>query len=501
VTAEQTAERDEGAAVLADVERFARRFLVLPTEHDFVVIVLWIAHTWAPSACYVSPRLVLDSPEPGSGKTRVLEVLALLCRSAKLTLSTTTAALYRRIAAAGDQPPTILQDEADAIFGKTATPQSEDLRALFNAGYKRGATVDRCEGDNKNMKVVEFPVFAPLALAGLAGKMPSTITDRAITLHMRRRAPDEQVSEFRERDARADAEPIGQRLEAWAAANLPALTAARPAMSRGVEDRAAELWEALLAVADTAGGDWPQRARDACTHFVVGAHADEKLSPGVRLLRDVQNVFGDRGRMFSADIIAALVASDQSEWSDLRGKPLDTLRLAKELKRYGVRPKDVRIDGSAAKKGYQVDGDDGLGQAWRRYLPQPGAGSRDSRDLGNGAGDDDSDPRHSRDSRDTAATAETPSEQAVLHTVAPVAAVAARDGSAPSPAQMPRRKAPEPRERRRTRAGQPPDQHPACIVCGKRMMCGQGNIHLGCQQGLTARDPLLAQRQSSGHAL
>jgi hypothetical protein len=125
----------------------------------------------------VTPRLVLDSPEPASGKTRVLEILALLCRGAKLTLSTTTAALYRRIAAADDEPPTILQDEADAVFGRTTNPQAEDLRALFNSGYKRGATVDRCEGDSKNMRVREFPVFAPVALAGLAGKMPATITD------------------------------------------------------------------------------------------------------------------------------------------------------------------------------------------------------------------------------------------------------------------------------------------------------------------------------------
>ena len=136
----------DGVEILDTIEQFAGRFLRFPTSHHIVVVVLWIVHTWAVNAFYVTPRLVLDPPEPGSGKTRVLEVLALLCRNAKLTLSTTTAALYRRIAAAGDEPPTVLQDEADAVFGKTTNPQAEDLRALFNSGYKRGATVDRCEG-------------------------------------------------------------------------------------------------------------------------------------------------------------------------------------------------------------------------------------------------------------------------------------------------------------------------------------------------------------------
>jgi hypothetical protein len=136
----------DGAELLADVERFAGRFLALPTVHHLVVLCLWVVYTWAVGAFCVTPRLVLDSPEPGSGKTRVLEILALLCRDAKLTLSTTTAALYRRIKSAGDRPPTILQDECDAVFGRTNNFQAEDLRGLFNAGYKTGATVDRCEG-------------------------------------------------------------------------------------------------------------------------------------------------------------------------------------------------------------------------------------------------------------------------------------------------------------------------------------------------------------------
>ena len=42
------------------------------------------------------------------------------------------------------------------------------------------------------------------------------------------------------------------------------LTAAEPIMPVGIEDRAADAWEPLLAVADAAGGDWPKKARAAC---------------------------------------------------------------------------------------------------------------------------------------------------------------------------------------------------------------------------------------------
>jgi hypothetical protein len=415
---------ESGAELLDDIERFIGRFLIFPARHHVVVLCLWILHTWAVSAFYVTPRLVLDSPEPGSGKTRVLEVLALLCRAAKLTLSTTTAALYRRIAAAGDEPPTVLQDEADALFGKTASPQVEDLRALYNSGYKRGATVDRCEGDAKNMRVVEFPVFAPVALAGLAGKLPPTVTSRAVTMHMRRRAPDEHVAEFRERDAKSQAEPIRERIEAWAAANFDALAAARPAMPEGVRDRPAEVWEALLAVADVAGAAWPQRAREACKYFVLDSEADDKLSLGIRLLRDVQKVFGHRDRMWSTDIVSQLISDPESEWADLWGKPLDQNRLAKELKRYGVRSQEVRI-GDTTRKGYLVAGEAGLGQAWLRYLS---ICRRNKGNAGNIAGQDNSNPQQTRNSRNTGATLEILSEQAIFDDVPPVAAVAPTDG-------------------------------------------------------------------------
>jgi Protein of unknown function (DUF3631) len=428
----------DGAELLDDIERFAGRFLVFPTKHHLVVLCLWAAHTWAVSAFYVTPRLVLDSPEPGSGKTRVLELLALLCQNAKLTLSTTTAALYRRIKSAGDNPPTILQDECDAVFGRVNSPQAEDLRALFNAGYKTGATVDRCEGHPGNMKVVDFPVFAPAALAGLisgpVAKNMRTVLDRAVVFQMRRRTPDEHVDEFRGRDAEPEADPLRKRLRAWADDHFDALAAARPRMPEGVRDRRAECWEAMLAVADAAGGDWPDRAREACRHFEFGTDPDDdRLSTGVRLLRDVEAIFGTRDRMHSADIVAALISDPESEWGHLPGKLLDPRRLAKELKRYGVEPGDIRI-GDVVRKGYMVDGGTGLAQAWCRWLSP--LGTRDKRNIPAADPADRSDQDDVRDKRDANATAELPPGQALVQDVADVADVADTDGDPGSvPAQ------------------------------------------------------------------
>ncbi|ORV21340.1 hypothetical protein AWB98_27855 [Mycolicibacterium conceptionense] len=421
--------------LLDEASEMVSKYVAFPSEHHSVVVALWVLHTWVVNAFYVTPRLILDSAEPGSGKTRVLELLALLCRSAKLTLSTTTAALYRRIAAAVDEglpPPTVLQDEADAIFGKSATPQAEDLRALFNAGYRKGATVDRCEGDAKNMKVREFPVHAPVALAGLAGKMPDTIRTRGVTIHMRRRRPDQKVADFRERDALAEAAPIRESLAQWASEHEVGLADARPDMPDGVTDRSAEIWEPLLAIADLAGGQWPAKARAACRFFVISsASDDERLSLGQRLLRDIKALIDAEGvnAMWSADIISKLTSDPESEWRDLWGKTLDQRRLAKELGKYGVKSKDIRI-GLAKNKGYAVDGHTGLGQAWQHWLsPSVSATSETSETLQVSASRTVADSYSTATSATQARHTFTPSEQAELENVADVADVADKNGS------------------------------------------------------------------------
>lgn len=351
----------EGSALLDDVSGWLGRYLSVPSEHYLTVITLWAVHSHAAELFYVTPRLILDSAEPESGKTRVLELLNLLVRSPIFTMNTTIAALYRRLAT---QPRTILLDETDAIFAKGAAQNHEDLRALLNAGYKRGATVDRCEGDSSKMKVVEFPVFAPAALAGIAGNMPSTITTRAITLHMRRRAPGEHVAEFIEEDALEEAAKLREPLAAWIVDATERLRGARPAMPAGVTDRKAEVWRALLAIADAAGGTWPERARAACRHFVVDSDPAD-LSLGVRLLADLRDVFGDADAMPTAVIIERLCGLDESPWADMYGKPIDARRLSKMLGKYGAKPKVVRI-GDATPRGYTREA---LTDLWRRYLP------------------------------------------------------------------------------------------------------------------------------------
>jgi Protein of unknown function (DUF3631) len=137
----------------------------------------------------------------------------------------------------------------------------------------------------------------------------------------------------------------------------------RPAMPEGVTDRAADVWEPLLAIADLAGEPWPERARVAAVTLVTDAMVASP-SLGIRLLSDLRTVFGERETMATVDIIGLLTTLDEAPWGDLKGKPLDARRLANLLRQYDVQRTTFR-EGASTVKGYRrVD----LHDAWQRYL-------------------------------------------------------------------------------------------------------------------------------------
>lgn len=138
-----TAQPAPGHVVLDQVRDFVKRFSVFPDEHCAPTLALWYAHTWVADAFYTTPRLVLSSPEAGSGKTRVLEIAQHLTREPEMTAGGSAAALVRMVAAG---PISILMDEVDTVFG-TGGAGNEEVRQMLNLGYKRTATIPKTKGD------------------------------------------------------------------------------------------------------------------------------------------------------------------------------------------------------------------------------------------------------------------------------------------------------------------------------------------------------------------
>lgn len=345
--------------ILVDVHTYLGRFVAYPSVHAHVAHTLWVAHTHLMDKWESTPRLAFLSPEPGSGKTRALELTETLVPRPLESINTTTAALFR-IVSRPEGAPTILHDEIDAIFGPKAK-EHEDLRALINAGHRRGATAHRCVVKGKQIEVECFPAYCAVALAGL-GNLPDTILSRSIVIRMRRRAPHEVVEPYRRSNA-PEGHLLRDRLAAWAL-QIESLIGHAPAMPNGVADRDADVWEALLSIADAVGGEWPEHSRVAAVTLVTDAKGG-KGSLGLQLLTDLRTVFGEKQSMATTDVLQGLNDLEEAPWGDLKGKPLDGRRLSKLLKPYDVAPKSVRIGGSVFKGYERAD----LHDPWLRYLP------------------------------------------------------------------------------------------------------------------------------------
>jgi len=258
--------------------------------------------------------------------------------------------------------PTILYDEIDTVFGPKAK-DNEDIRGMLNSGYRAGAVAGRCVIRGKSVFTEELPSYAAVALAGL-DDLPDTIMTRSIVIRMRRRAPHERIESYRRRVHQKAGHALRDDLAAWVSVIRADLADVWPDLPAGIEDRNADIWEPLLAIADAAGGHWPERARCSAVALVADARGNAG-GFGVQLLTDLRRVFGDEPFMTTEAILEALCTLEESPWGDLRGKALDARNLSRRLSKYEVKSKQQRI-GDKNHRGYERAA---LLDAWSRYLP------------------------------------------------------------------------------------------------------------------------------------
>jgi hypothetical protein len=360
------------AEVLDTIEAFLRRYVAFVLLEQATAIALWIAHTYVIADFDVSPYLAITSAERQCGKTLLLDLLELLVFRPWRAVLPSDAVVYRKI---DKERPTLLLDEADAIFSRGAD-RYEGLRALLNAGNRRGTKVPRCAAYGADL--VDFAVFCAKAIAGI-GELPSTVADRSIPIRLQRRnRQTEPVDRFRRREVEPAAVELVKALRAALAGHD--MRESRPALPVELSDRAADGWEPLLATADAAGEAWGQRARAAAL-VLHGAGLQDTESEGIRLLSDIRAVFGgqDVERLSTNELLAALCADEGAPWGDYRGRTLSAHRLAALLSPHRIRSSQRRDNGPAVRGYDRAD----FADAWARYLrPEPlvstGASKRDT---------------------------------------------------------------------------------------------------------------------------
>jgi hypothetical protein len=349
--------------LIAEVASAIDGYLVMPSRAATLAVSLFALHTWAFAAAHSTPYLIVWSPTKRSGKSRFEEVLERLVRSPWRIAAASEAAMFRKIAA--DQP-TILMDEVDALFGRAAE-SNEAIRAVLNAGNRPGAAVSRCVDTPDGVEVVDFPVYCPKVLAGIhTSRWPDTVVHRGIPISMQRKKPGQSVRRLRYRTLVAETEYLRGWLERWGQEHVETLRDFEPELPSGLDDRAADSWECLFAIAALAdresNGGWVERTRTAALKLSGGGVEDDEH--GVLFLRAVRTLIGDADAIQTATIIEKVNADEQLPFGEYRmGQGLTAHSVAKLLRPFAIRPHNVSADTGQAK-GYRREQ---FLDAWSRY--------------------------------------------------------------------------------------------------------------------------------------
>ena len=351
-TPEPWPEPVDGRALLSELANCFTRYLVLP-RYAAHTMALWIIHTYTWHLGRTAAYFALLSPEKRCGKTTALSIVNVLAHRALAASNVTPAALFRVIER---DKPTLLIDEADSFVG-----QNEELRGILNAGYTRDtAFVIRTVGEAYEPR--RFNVFGVKLFAGI-GKLPGTLADRCIIIHMHRKRVGDVVERFRE----LDGEELRRKCVRWVQDNTAQLIDANPTGSDSLNDRAADLWRPLFAIADLAGGNWPDIARRAALEF-SGRVEDESIN--VKLLAACRSYFMEHtaDRTLTKELLTFLNAQEEEPWCTFnRGEAMTARQLADRLKFYEVRSRTIR-EGTDRAKGYHRED---FADAFGRYLPPP----------------------------------------------------------------------------------------------------------------------------------
>jgi hypothetical protein len=259
-----------------DLIRRQLEYYVTMEPHEYVAATLWIAHTFIYERYLCSPRLAFISPVENSGKTTALDVISRLVPRPYMSAGPSPAVLYRLIE---ESHPTLLLDEFDDQPDKSV----RELHKILRSGYRRGRLI-------KNQPK-KFPTFGPLALAAnRIDCMRPALQTRCLVINMTRRRDPNRRRLGQDMAEQMVFNYIYSRTFMWLReANLNPDPPLPAEVTRN--DRYANNWRPLIALADACSAEWGEQARAAAI-ALRDEYRDENIL--VTLLRDIYDIFNGR---------------------------------------------------------------------------------------------------------------------------------------------------------------------------------------------------------------
>ena len=343
----------DGAEVLAELAGIVRTHMHMD-DYQADAVALWVALAWLHDHpdIELAPFLNITAPVMRSGKTTLLGIVEQFVPRPLPLVDASPAFLFRVIEIS---QPTLLVDEIDL-----KADDDGHLSALLNGSQTRHtAYIGRVEktdaGKGAELVPKKFRTWCPKVLCGIGGLRDTTV-DRSIQIRLERRTAKERekTTRWRERD-KEKVETIRRKLVRWINDHRKEIVDGRTdtALPPSLDDRQADSWEPLLAIANRAGGVWKGeegRGWQACLG-IVGA-IEYNASNAELLIRHVRAVFleeGDPAYLTTATLLEGLRFPDWPWGTWTRGKPITAHALGRMLKPFGLRSKNQKIEGKVLK--------------------------------------------------------------------------------------------------------------------------------------------------------
>lgn len=349
-------EKVNGAKLLSLMSEVFSRYVILPDNMDSVLAV-WALLTYCYDQFRILPQIAIYSPEKRCGKSTLLEILHAFVLRGLIASNISSAAVYRTIE---KFKPCLFIDEADTFY-----KENIELQGICNSGHtKKTAFVIRIEGDNHDP--VRFSTWGPKVIS-LIGSLKDTQHDRSIVVPMRRKLPDEQVQKM-PFDIEVDYLDIRQQCARWANDNKDKLLSVSPKIPETGNDRQADNWYPLFAIAECVGDSWPEIISKALQG--IAEDTDDSDSIAIRLLRDIESIFKSTcmDKISSEEIVESLKKLEDSPWSDWNyGRGLTQNALSRQLRHFKIKPIQQWVN-SKNQRGYSLKQ---FKDTFTRYLSTP----------------------------------------------------------------------------------------------------------------------------------
>jgi energy-coupling factor transporter ATP-binding protein EcfA2 len=259
----------DGAALLDEIAGFVDRYVAMPPGGTDLVTLFVVATFALHRARYdYAPRLMIVGAR-NSGKSTLIKILAGLCQRPYLSSDISKAPIFQTIDA---NKPTILIDEVHRVF-----KEHPDVVSVLQQGWDYHACrTARARG--------EFNTFAIAILAGIGDYGSTELKSRSAILEMIEDRSEKPPAKFVPRRAAEAMRTLRRKTLRWTMDVREALMDAEPKLPPMISrNRIGDLAEILLRAADVAGGDWPERARNALLTAAANNLDDDEDAPRLLL--------------------------------------------------------------------------------------------------------------------------------------------------------------------------------------------------------------------------